>query len=147
MNTNLFMIVATAAQKGADAVQAAPAAEPLSDGAWLMFSFGCMFLYGGLIFGVVRAIRGKPPYPAHVLEKAADVGWLVALGLLAAVWYLAAQVDPKRETFHIMAWIGLYVLICVPLSVLARHLVIVHHKLTGQREEIPPETGMGGTTE
>ena len=120
---------------------------PLSDGAWLMFSFACLFLYGGLLFGVIRAIRGKLPYPEHVLQKAADIGWLVALGLLAAVWYLAVQVDPQRETFHIMAWIGLYVIAGVPLAILARHLVIVHWRLTRDVQEPSEETGTGGTTD
>ncbi|HUW55327.1 MAG TPA: hypothetical protein VMZ92_01730 [Planctomycetota bacterium] len=119
----------------------------LSDGAWLMFAFGCIFLYGGLIFGIVRAIRGKLPYPQHVLEKAADVGWLVALGTLATVAYLARQLRGGEHELHILWWIALYVVICVPLAILCRHLVIVHYKLTRDREEPNEETGIGGTTE
>jgi len=117
--------------------------EGFSNGAWLMFAFGCMFLYGGLIFGVIRAIRGKLPYPQHVLEKAADVGWLVALGTLAAVGYIAWKIGGG---VHILWWIGLYVVICIPLAILCRHLVIVHYKLTQGREPVD-ETGAGGTTD
>ena len=121
--------------------------KPLSDGAWLMFAFGCIFLYGGLLFGVIRAIRGRLPYPQHVLEKAADVGWLVALGTLAVVAYVGWEVNKGDHDVHILWWIALYVLICVPLSILCRHLVIIHYKLTQRREAEVEETGIGGTTE
>ena len=119
----------------------------LSNGAWLMFAFGCIFLYGGLIFGIVRAVRGRLPYPQHVLEKAADVGWLVALGTLATVAYLARQLRGGEHDVHILWWIALYVVICVPLAILCRHLVIVHYKLNQRREEPVEETGIGGTTD
>jgi len=146
MNTDLFMILANAAEGTAQAAKAAPV-EPLPDGAWLMFAFGCIFLYGGLLFGVVRAIRGKLPYPQHVLEKAADVGWLVALGTLAAVAYLGQQIVDGGTDVHILWWIALYVVVCVPLAILARHLVIVHYKLTQGRDDPVEETGIGGTTD
>ncbi|KPL03107.1 MAG: hypothetical protein AMK75_01910 [Planctomycetes bacterium SM23_65] len=120
--------------------------ERLSNAAWVMFAFGCIFLYGGLIFGIVRAIRGKLPYPQHVLEKAADVGWLVALGTLATVAYLARQLRGGEHELHILWWIVLYVAVCVPLAILCRHLVILHHRLTQRREEAQ-ETGIGGTTD
>jgi len=147
MNTDLFLTLASAVRETAEKTVKTVAAEPLPDGAWLMFAFGCIFLYGGLIFGVVRAIRGKLPYPQHVLEKAADVGWLVALGTLAAVAYLGQQVVDAGTDVHILWWIALYVIVCVPLAILARHLVIVHHRLTQGRDDTLEETGMGGTTD
>ena len=147
MNTEIIQTVTDVAQKAAGAAKIAP----LPDGAWLMFAFGCIFLFGGLIFGLVRAIRGKLPYPQHVLEKAADVGWLVALGTLAVVAYVGYEVRQAEYVVHILWWIGLYVLICVPLSIVCRHLVIVHYKLTRGREKPVEveveETGIGGTTE
>jgi len=120
--------------------------EGLSNGAWLMFAFGSMFLYGGLVFGIVRAIRGKLPYPQYVLEKAADVGWLVALGTLAAVGYIGRQLQGGEHELHILVWIVIYVAVCVPLAILCRHLVIVHYRLTQRREPVD-ETGAGGTTD
>ena len=135
MNTAFLNILSQATDKG------------LSNGAWLMFAFGCMFLYGGLVFGIIRAIRGKLPYPQHVLEKAADVGWLVALGTLAAVRYIGRQLQGGEHELHILWWIGLYVVICVPLAILCRHLVIVHYKLTQGRNDPVEETGAGGTTD
>lgn len=130
-------------------VVAAAAGAVISDGGWLMLGFGCVFLYGGLIFGIIRALRGKLPYPEEVLQKAADAGWLVALGTAAVIWYVAVLLrnagyteNPIWTLFYQL----IYLVICVPLAVLARHLVIVHYKLT-QRRAQTGETGIGGTTE
>lgn len=129
---------------------AAAVEEHLSDGAWLMLAFGCIFLYGGLIFGIVRAVRGKLPYPEDVLQKAADAGWFVALATLGVIWYVAALLRGAGHTEDprwTLAYVVIYLLVGVPLAILCRHLIIVHYKLTRRREQEVEETGMGGPTD
>jgi len=138
MNTPLLNVVGAAAGR-------------ISDGGWLMLAFGCVFLYGGLIFGIIRALRGKLPYPEVILQKAADAGWLVALGTLAIIWYVATLLRDAGYTkapLWTLFYVLIYLLICVPLAILCRHLVIVHYKLTQHREmESAEDTGTGGTTD
>jgi hypothetical protein len=146
MNPSLFLTLAEAAARTAQDAAGGAAAQGLPDAAWMMLAFGCITIYGGLIFGLIRAVRGRLPYPQHVLEKAADVGWLVALGTLAAVAYLGSEVANAGADVHILWWIALYVVICVPLAVLSRHIVIIHWRLTQNRREADEPTA-GGTTD
>ena len=115
-----------------------PVRNDLPPEAWLMLAFGCVFLYGGLIYGIIRAIRGKLDIPQPVLEKAADAGWLVALTMLLAVAAVGWNVDPSGEKVHVLLWVGLYLTVCVPLAVLCRHLIILHYRWRKARHE-PPE--------
>ncbi len=121
------------------AIEAAVTDLPTS--AWLMLAFGSVFLYGGLIFGIVRAVRGRPNVPDHVRHRAFDAAWFVALATLPVIWWLAAtvgvQADPETgeagEPIHVLYWIIAYLCICIPLSIVCRHLVILHHRLKEKR--------------
>jgi hypothetical protein len=114
--------------------------------AWLMLAFGCVFLYGGLLYGIVRAIRGKLEIPPAVAEKAADAGWLVALSTLLIVAAIGYSVDPTGghprnpadPGVHVLVWVAIYLVVCVPLAILCRHLIILQYRWRKARHE-PPE--------
>ena len=60
------------------------------------------------------------------------------LSLLLAVAAVGWNVDPSGEKAHVLLWVGLYLMVCVPLAVLCRHLIILHYRWRKARHE-PPE--------